>query len=277
MNTPRTALAVVAATAALGAAVVLPASAQESSPSLSPSPSGMVVDQPSYTTPTPSQASTASPEPSATATATVSPSPRPTMTPHVDRACPSIRVEAPAGPVEVNAPFTITATEANNQRVRFSLTRLAPAPVAEVRSTPDTTTTTWTLRLPETHRLRVDASLVDSGCIGGGTGPVDLLIPVRAQLTIAAQRTAPRVYVFTGRVLPGRGQAVSLYRTGSDGTAAIPGSSGVLTARTTVRPDGTYRIERHFTGSGRFGFYTAVGTSGTNTAGASPLRPTVIH
>lgn len=208
-----------------------------------------------------------------TATATGSPSPQPTPTSHPDRVCPSIRVDAPDGPVDVNASFTITASEVNNRRVRFALVRLAPAPVAEVRSTTDATTTTWTLRLPQTTRLRVEAKLVDGGCAGGGTGPVDVLVPVRPRLTIAAERSAPRVYAFTGRVLPGRGQTVSLYRTrNADGTG-----DKVLTAQTRVRSDGTYRIDRRFAGSGRFGFHVAVGTSASNIAGRSPNRPTVIH
>jgi hypothetical protein len=67
VHTPRLALSGVAATVALGGALVLPASAQESTPS-----PGIVVDQPSYTSSSPAPPATPSPSPSPCAASTAS-------------------------------------------------------------------------------------------------------------------------------------------------------------------------------------------------------------
>lgn len=195
----------------------------------------------------------------------------PTPTPvHGDQACPTYTLAHPTGPINVGETATVTATVADDEdAAQFSLTRSQPAPAAIVRHTGgDVRTVTWTLRLGETHRFAVTASRGDS-CIGGGTGSTEFAVAVRPSLTIAATRNAPRNYTFTGRVLPGRGQLVTLYR--------HDGDRRVITAQSRVQPAGTYRVDRRFTGSGRFGFSVAVGASTTNLAGSSPLRPTVIH
>jgi hypothetical protein len=170
----------------------------------------------------------------------------------------------------VGETVTVTATVAEEEKpAQFSLTRSTPAPAAIVRSSDGAVrTVTWTLRLGETHRFAVVASRGDS-CIGGGTGATEFTIAVRPSLTIAAKRKAVRDYTFTGRVLPGRGQLVTLYR--------HDGDRRVITAQSRVQPDGTYRFDRRFTGSGHFGFSVAVSTSATNLAGSSAIRPTVIH
>ncbi len=193
-------------------------------------------------------------------------SPEPTQTPHADRACPTYKLTRPTAPINVGETTTVTATVADGEQpAQFSLTRSAPGPLAIVRSTEGhVRTVTWTLRLGETHRFAVVASRGDS-CIGGGTGATDFTIPVRPSLTIAATRNAARAYTFTGRVLPGRGQLVTLYR--------HDGQRRVITAQSRVQPNGTYRIDRRFTGSGRFGFSVAVSTSSTNLAGSSAVRP----
>lgn len=53
----------------------------------------------------------------------------------------------------------------------------------------------------------------------------------------------------------------------------------MLTARTAVRRDGTYRIDRRFLGSGRFGFVAVAdpGSSGRYLTAESAVRPTVIY
>lgn len=123
-------------------------------------------------------------------------------------------------------------------------------------------TITWTLRPTENTRMEVRH--------GHLCGVDDLgVVTVTPRVSIAARRNAPRDYTFSGRVLPGRGQSVALFRVEPDGRQ-------VLTARTTVGADGLWRVDRRFTGSGRFGFVAVVAPG--RTAGAqSAVRPTVVH
>ena len=199
----------------------------------------------------------------------------PSPTPHGDRKCPAVAVSYVPGTAGQETQVRVSADVAPSS---WRLTRLLPSPAGVVRQTPasqaaSATEVVWTIRLGETTRLRAEA-LSDGGCINGGDGSSEAVFDaeVRPVLTIAARRNSTRDYTFTGRVLPGRGQQVVLYRTGPDG-----GGSRVLTARTVVRSDGTYRIDRRFSGSGRFGFYSAGEHSGTNLPGNSPVRPTLIY
>jgi hypothetical protein len=120
----------------------------------------------------------------------------------------------------------------------------------------------WTLGPTENTRLLVSH---------GQLCPEDDLgvVTVTPHVSIAATRTGVRDYTFTGRVLPGRGQPVALYRLEADGRR-------VLSGRSTVRADGTYRFDRRFTGSGRFRFVVASGASRT-AAGESAPRSTLIY
>lgn len=103
-----------------------------------------------------------------------------------------------------------------------------------------------------------------------GSAP-SIVVSVRTRLTLTAVRNAPRDYAFSGRALPVRtGQAVSLYR-------LAPGGRQVLTSRTTVRADGTWTVVRPFTGSGQFDFVARTSADVVNAAGASNVRPTVVH
>lgn len=202
-----------------------------------------------------------------------SPAPAPTATPHADRVCAHVTELTAQGSSKVGGLTTITATRAGgdpDQPATVRLSRVTPAPSAVVRQESSTqTVTTWTVRLGETHRFTADASQSNGQCFPTGRPQPALTVEITPELTIAARRNSTRDYTFSGRVLPGRGQKVSLFRT--------EGSRHVLTSQTTVRPDGTYSIDRVFTGSGRFGFFVAVGRSDTNAAGSSSIRPTVIH
>ncbi|MCW2776685.1 MAG: hypothetical protein JWN17_410 [Frankiales bacterium] len=245
--------ALVLAPLALASVLAAPASAQESptpSPTCFPPPDGE---------PGPCEYPPAS-------------SPTPTTTPHSDPACPAVEAVFPTSPVAVNEPVTITARVTDNGTPgTFTLRRYSPGEPVEVRRSDSATVTTYTVRLPETTGLAVSFSrpeVID--CIGGGPSYAQAVLAVRPALSIAATRTAVRSYSFTGRVLPGRGQAVALYRVDADG-------SRVLTSRTVSGSDGLYRIDRRFTGSGRFGFVATVGTTSTNVAGSSPVRPTLVH
>lgn len=200
---------------------------------------------------------------------TPSPSPSPTVN------CPYVEFSADRYVIQSGEVVTITARRVlgePGQRVSATLKRRTPEPAATVRS--DTSTATvvmWPLRLGETHDFLWEYPATGQNCRPLGRpngGP--LTIEVAPVVTINATRNGPRDYTFTGRVLPAKAQTVTLYRHTATG-------SRVLTAQGTVRPDGTYRIDRRFAGSGRIGVSAAVKESSAHLAGSSAVRPTVIH
>lgn len=198
-----------------------------------------------------------------------SPSPSPSPTAN----CPYVEFSVDRHVIAPGETVTVTARRvaAEGQTATGTLTRLSPEPVAVVRETSDTATvTTWPLRLGESHRFETRFDGDRSHCMPLGRPSNGFLdINVQPKVSIAAVRNAPRDYSFMGRVLPGRGQLVTLYRHDV--------GRRVITAQSRVQPDGSYRLDRHFTGSGRFGFSVGVGRSSTNLAGSSVTRPTVIH
>lgn len=188
------------------------------------------------------------------------PSPAPT---NVDVAvsCPSTsRDYWLVGP---NEPVEVAVTGAADTAT-VDLTRTTPSPVAVVRT--GTGDVTWTVRVPERTVLFLEGQCSDGLRRGGRRISID----VQPTLTLAARRTSPRAYTFTGRVTPGRGQTVGLYRVEDDGRQ-------IATASAVVGPDGTYRIDRRFVGSGRFGFVVRTAENERHRAGTTPVRPTVIH
>ena len=85
-------------------------------------------------------------------------------------------------------------------------------------------------------------------------------------------RNGVRDYTFTGDSLPARpgGLIVSLYRVTDNGRQ-------VLTAQT--RADartGDWRIDRRFTGTGRFGFVVRTGQDLQNAPGTSNVRSLLV-
>jgi hypothetical protein len=156
--------------------------------------------------------------------------------------------------------------------VTAELERSTPAPSALVRSdASDAPTVTWTLRLGESHELSVQWVTQEPGSCRPLGRPSGLRqrIDVEPRISIAAKRNAPRDYTFTGRVQPAKAQTVTLYR--------HEGTRRVITSQARVGPDGTYRIDRRFLGSGQFGFSVGVRESAAHLAGSSATRPTVIH
>jgi len=203
------------------------------------------------------------------ATPSSSPSPR-------AQSCPYVEFTVDRTVIKTGETVTVTAQRVAQpgQRIEARLTRLTPAPEAVVRSDTSTATiVTWPLRLGESHVLEARSSVILANgeqCIPLGRPNAHFVrVDVQPSVSIAAIRNAPRDYTFTGRVLPARSQAVTLYR--HDGTRRV------ITAQTRVSPNGTYLINRRFLDSGRFGFSTSVGNSSTNLAGSSAIRPTVIH
>lgn len=197
------------------------------------------------------------------------PTPQPTTTLHADRPCDRFTVSAPAV-VGFGTEASVTVTRMGDRPSVYALRRLVPEPVATVRQTEETAEVTWSLRLGESHLLRVVADHPDGGgCFNYTEVEVERQILVQPLVTIDATRHGVRDYTFHGRVGPSRGQSVSLFY--------IDAGRRVLAARTVVQPDGTYVIHRRFTGTGRFGFTAEVAQSQAHTAGYSRMRSTLIH
>ena len=154
----------------------------------------------------------------------------------------------------------------DTRETTWRVRREIPAPEAFVRSE-SAPSTVQTLRMTENHRVTLNVSAPDGSC---EMNVRTFDIGVRPAISIAATRNAPRNYTFSGRVLPAKGQLLTLYRHTDTG-------SRVITAQSRVQPDGSYRFDRRFTGSGRFGFSVATPGTSTNLAGSSATRPTVIH
>lgn len=202
--------------------------------------------------------------------ASASPGPTPTA---VDEPCPTFTLST--APALSGAERTITATPDSTREdlaYRLRLYRTDPAPQAVVRDVAATGTapTMFRVRLGESHRFRLEAFTTEEFCLPAST--TEVLAPVTAAVTIAARRNGTRDYAFTGRVQPAYG-TVALYRLEASGRR-------VLTATAPVEADGTYRIDRRFLGSGRFGFVTVAdpGSTGRYSVGStSAVRPTVLH
>ena len=89
----------------------------------------------------------------------------------------------------------------------------------------------------------------------------------------SANRVATRSYSFSGTSLPARpgGLVVNLYRINADGTQ-------VLTASTRASAvNGSWRFDRRFTGSGRFGFMVRSSPDIMNPTGQSNTRSVLIY
>ena len=199
----------------------------------------------------------------------VSPSPSPMG------ATPSPSPAPSACPTTTRTDYTVVANQQFRMDVfssepdvqtTFTLTRTAPDPVAVVRRASG-------IQVPQFLTVPENTSLVLADDTGNeACQDIPIRVNVVPTLTLGAMRNATRDYTFTGRVVPGRGQLVTLYRTNSDGTG-----NAVIAAQARVGASGTWRIDRRFTGSGRFGFHASVQSSRSHLAGRSSNRPTVVH
>ena len=108
-------------------------------------------------------------------------------------------------------------------------------------------------------------------CTNSSFGETSARVAVRTALSLGAVRAGLRDYAFTGRAFPARqGQVVRLFRRTSEGRE-------VLTATASVMSDGTWRIGRRFTGSGRFDFVARTAADDLNAGGTSNIRLTLIY
>lgn len=99
-----------------------------------------------------------------------------------------------------------------------------------------------------------------------------VVLLVKPLVTMDVTRAGARSYTFRGTSVPGRtgGLLLNLYRVNADG-------SQVLTAQTRAASDGAWRIDRRFTGTGRFGFVVRSVPDVQNPTGQSPLRSVFIY
>lgn len=126
-------------------------------------------------------------------------------------------------------------------------------------------------RIRPVVNTRLSADRTPEPCSDPVFGSPFSTVSVRTALSLGAVRSGPRNYAFSGRAFPVRnGQAVRLYRRTPQGTE-------VLTATTTVTSAGTWRIDRRFTGSGRFHFVARTPADALNAAGMSNVRPTLVY
>lgn len=132
---------------------------------------------------------------------------------------------------------------------------------------PDGTLAFPALRPPANTRLYAQVRGCTTDAVTDSIG-----LNVRTAISLFAERTGRRSYVFTGDSLPARpgGLIISLYRVTDSGRQVL--TSQVRASATT----GNWRIERRFTGSGRFGFVVRTNQDLQNAAGSSNTRPTLV-
>ena len=100
-----------------------------------------------------------------------------------------------------------------------------------------------------------------------------IVLSVRPALTLSWSRTGTRSYSFYGTSVPARteGLIINLYRITADGQE-------VHAAQTRASAEhGNWRINRTFSGSGRFGFVVRTSPDITNAAGRSNLQSVLIY
>lgn len=200
-----------------------------------------------------------------TPTQSQSPSPSATCT-LADRPSTSItQVVIKAGSA---ANVTVTGTPGREVTL-YAYTRPVTkyAPVRTTQVIPADGTLEFLITPPRNTRV----AALYTGCAAPTFLGASDAVNVAYGLSVAARRNASRNYTFTGRLLPATaGQLISLYRVTSSGQQ-------VLTAQVRAASNGTYTINRRFTGSGRFSFFTRAAGTSNNAAGNSNVRPTLVY
>lgn len=202
-------------------------------------------------------------------------SPKPSPSPSAASPMPSAssgpcavpaRVELATGTIDAStaAPATVVGTP--GARVDVQAYTQPSTSDRVVRSVQLDNTGRAAIRLVPPANTRLYAQ--ESGCAAGPS----VVLNVRSTLTLFAKRNGTRDYTYTGDSLPARsgGLIVSLYRVQADGMR-------VLTAQTRADAgNGEWRIDRRFTGTGRFGFVLLTGQDLQNAPGTSRTRPTEV-
>ena len=212
--------------------------------------------------PSPSATPTATMQPSATPTASTAPSPG-----VCDVTPPRVTLERDTIIATGSAGVTVTA-QANSIIDLFAYTQPSRT-FRIVRSAEVGANGTAAFRIVPPANTRLYAQ--QRGCTADAARD-SVVLNVRTALSIAVERNGVRDYTFTGDSLPARpgGLIVSLYR-------VTPAGRNVLTAQTRADArNGEWRIDRRFTGSGRFGFVVRTGQDLQNAPGTSNVRSTLI-
>lgn len=199
--------------------------------------------------------------------------PRTQTTPHADCRA-GARVSLASSTLVAGQSVAVTVQEVPNSLVDLYAYTRPSTTYRLVRSavTDANGVAVFSVRPPANTRLQARQREEDCADPVFGTEP-SVVLDVAASLSLSAFRNGVRDYTFTGRVMPAAervGKTVSLYRSQGSGRY-------VLVAQTAVRSDGVWRIDRRFSGSGRFDLVARTGRDMTNAAGTSVVRPTVIH
>jgi hypothetical protein len=149
----------------------------------------------------------------------------------------------------------------------------------------------WTVTPGGNTRLYVHYS--SGGTTTASTDSGTSVITVHTSLSLSAYRDGVRKYHFQGTNLPRRaGQLITLYRYASGPNHdkyCIPtaesdttnkddaGCTAVITSQAKTGPNNTWRIDRTFTGDGKFYFVVRTSTNINNGRGHSNQRLTIIH
>ncbi|MEX2291941.1 MAG: PA domain-containing protein [Mycobacteriales bacterium] len=211
----------------------------------------------------------AGPAPSASAT------PTPTSTPHGDPApsplpCATTTTTLQTSTIVATGSAEVTVRTAAGSAVELWAYTRPSSTFQRVRTgTADADgLARFTVRPPANTRLYG----VQPGCDIDVAGQ-SVVLNVRTALSLFVQRNGTRDYTFTGDSLPARrgGLIVSLYRVTTDGRQ-------VLTAQTRAdAANGQWRIDRRFTGTGRFGFVVRTGQDLQNAPGSSNVRSLLVY
>ncbi|MBK5307991.1 MAG: hypothetical protein JJD92_15000 [Frankiaceae bacterium] len=230
-----------------------------------------------------------SPSPSATPTATTSP----TATSSPGPAC--VRLTLSVRPKDIVPTQTSTAvvTGSSNSTVDLYAYSRPSTTYTKVRSgtTDPNGRISWDLKPGTNTRLYAHYA---SG--SGTTGPSDspsTVLTVHTSLSLSAYRDGVRKYHFQGTNLPRRaGQLITLYRYASgpnldqycvptaesDTTVKTDGAcKAIITSQAKTGANNTWRIDRTFTGDGRFYFVVRTSDNLNNGRGHSNQRLTIIH
>ncbi len=181
-----------------------------------------------------------------------------TVTPRTAATTPSQAVTLDANPRRValgQKAVTITVTGAVGQAVRLHAYTRPSTRYDVVRSGVIDGSGQVSWNITPRGNTRLYASV-------GGRDTATTTVDIAQLVSIRATSTAGPTYVFSGQVTPARGSVfVDVHRTHGTGAA--------LVGRTVTRSDGTYRLDRRFSGAGTFAFWAVARRTADNAEGSS--------
>jgi hypothetical protein len=249
------------------------------SPTASPSGGGFPLPLP---LPGSSSSASATPTASVSASSTASPGP----------ACVGLTLSIRPKDIVPNQTSTVTVTGSSNSGIELYAYSRPTTSYARVRSGTTDPNGRISFDLKPGTNTRLYAHYAN-GSTTGQTDSPSAVITVHTSLSLSAYRDAARRYHFQGTNLPRReGQLITLYRYASGPhldqycvptaesdttTKSDAGCIAVRTATARTNASNQWRIDRTFSGSGRFYFVVRTSDTLTNGRGHSNQRLTVIH